>query len=136
MRFAAIAELLPIKDFSPLKMGGVRVTLRPHLLLRRLTRTNKIRMGALMLRYAKGKPLPETVAGWQSAAIFGFLRTIEEGEAAEAERALCITLCAYKGVAYEAPTNSVYMFNEMKAACAAIAERWPALKPPTNAVIQ
>jgi hypothetical protein len=30
---------------------------------------------------------------------------------------------------------AVYRFNEMKAACADIAERWPAIKPPKNAIL-
>lgn len=34
----------------------------------------------------------------------------------------------------DAPSNAVYLFNEMKAACATINERWPAKKPPKNAI--
>ena len=142
-RFAAVvaelqlpdADILPFTEFAPLDVNGVSLRLRPHLRLRRLTRTNKTKSGALMLRYAKGKALPPAVAAWQSAGIFGFLRAIQEDEAAEADKALCITLDAYQAATYEAPGNAVYLFNEMKAACAAIAERWPAIKPPKNAVL-
>jgi hypothetical protein len=53
----------------------------------------------------------------------------------EAERALCITLDAYTGKCHAAPTNAVYLFNEMKAACTTLADRWAAIKPPKNAIL-
>jgi hypothetical protein len=34
-----------------------------------------------------------------------------------------------------APTNAIYLFNEMKAACATLVERWPAIKPLKNAIL-
>jgi hypothetical protein len=88
-----------------------------------------------MLRYAKGSALPEATGLWQAAAIFGFLSNSQLEPAAEPEKPLCITLDAYKGRPYPAPGNSVYRFNEMKAALATIAEQWPAILPPKGAVI-
>jgi hypothetical protein len=129
------ADRLPTQAFAPLMLNGVKVTFSPQLLLRRVTKTNKVKTGALMLRYGKNSPLPPMVGGFQSAAIFGYLRTLEEADKTEAERALCITLDAHAGKCHEAPGNAVYLFNEMKAACATIAERWPAIKPPKNAVL-
>jgi hypothetical protein len=116
-------------------LNGVRVTFIPQLLLRRKTKTNKIKSGALMLRYAKGKALPEKVAAFQSSAIFGYMETLEEIQMAEAERALCITLDAYTGTCHEAPGKAAYFFKEMKAACETLAERWPAIKPPKKAIL-
>jgi hypothetical protein len=130
-----MAELLPVTPFKPLMLNGVRVTFIPQLLLRRKTKTNKIKSGALMLRYAKGKALPERVAGFQSSAIFGYMKTIEQAQMAEAERELCITLDAYTGTCHDAPGKAAYFFKEMKAACETLAERWPAIKPPKNAVL-
>jgi hypothetical protein len=104
-------------------------------MLRRVTKTNKVKCGALMLRYAKGKPLGTDVAAWQSAAIFGYMRKLDEAAMTEAERALCITLDAYAGACHDAPTNAVYLFKEMTAACASISKRWPAIKPPKNAIL-
>jgi hypothetical protein len=46
-----------------------------------------------------------------------------------------LSLDAYAGKTHVAPGNAVYRFNEMKAACADIAERWPVIKPPRNAVL-
>ena len=130
------AELKPTREFSPLDMNGLSLNFSPQILLARLTqRTNKLIIGALMLRYAKGKPLSDKVGNWQAAGIFGFLRTIQEAEAAEAERELCLVLDAYTGEIHPAPGNAVYLFKEMKAACADIAERWPVIKPPKNAIL-
>lgn len=88
-----------------------------------------------MLRYGKNKALSAAVGGWQSAGIYGYLRTLEEAEKTEAERALCITLDAVTGKCHDAPGNAVYLFNDMKAACATINERWPAIKPPKKAIL-
>lgn len=131
---AAAERLVPPK-FAPLMLGGTKVSFVPQLVLRRLTKTNKVKAGALMLRYAKNKPLPENIAQLQSAAIYGYWRTLNATKNGEAERALCITLDAVTGQCHMAPSNAVYLFNEMKAACASLAERWPAIKPPKNAIL-
>jgi hypothetical protein len=130
-----IAELLPATRFAPLMLGGTRVTFVPQLLLRRKSKTNKIKIGALMLRYAKGKALPEKAAHFQSSAIFGYMKTVEQEQTAEAERELCITIDGYLGVCHEAPGKAIYLFKKMKAACEALAERWPAIPPPKNAIL-
>ena len=129
------AELKVPPRFEPLAVEGVHVIFQPIATLARLTKTNKQKIGALMLRYAKGKPLAEKIANYQSALIFGYLRENAEIGGIEAERQLCLTLDAYKGVAHVAPGNSVYLFNEVRAACATIAERWPNIPPPKNAVL-
>jgi hypothetical protein len=129
------AERLSPPKFLPLMLGGMKVSFVPQLILRRLTKTNKIRSGALMLRYAKNKTLPADVAEIQSAAIYGYWRTLDVAKNGEAERALCITLDAFTGKCHVAPTNAIYLFNEMKAACATLAERWSAIKPPKNAIL-
>jgi hypothetical protein len=129
------AEISPRQDMAPIDINGLSVRFGHHLFLRRTTTTNKQRIGAVMLRYAKGETLDVDVAEWQTAGMFGFLRMVYEAEAAEPERKLCVVLDAYAGKTHLAPSNAVYRFNEMKAACADIAERWPAIKPPKNAVL-
>jgi hypothetical protein len=128
------AEISPRRDITPIDINGLSVRFGHHLFLHRTTTTNKQRIGAV-LRYAKGEILAIDVAEWQAAGMFGFLRMVYEAEAAEPERKLCIVLDAYAGKTHLAPGNSVYRFNEMKAACADIAERWPAIKPPKNAIL-
>lgn len=49
------AELTVPPTLVPLMLHGVKVTFTPQIMLRRITKTNKVKSGALMLRYAKGK---------------------------------------------------------------------------------
>ena len=142
-RFAKVVPDMVLPDaelFFPghpqaLKIHGVQVKFAPNILMRRITRTNKLRSGALMLRYAKGKPLSPVAAVYQSSAIYGCLCALGNDDGAEAEKTLCLTLDAQTGLMYEAPGKAVYFFNEMKAICQAIAERWPTIKPPKYAVL-
>jgi hypothetical protein len=130
------AELLPGESFAVFNIQGTKVTFAPNPMLRRLIKkSNKLLRGALMLRYAKGVPLSPIVGGYQSAAAFGLLRMVKDEETGEPDKALCITLCALSGEPYVAPTNSVSIFHNMRAACATIAERWPAIKPPKGAIL-
>jgi hypothetical protein len=129
------AEVLPGKVFPPFKINGVKVRFSPHLLLRRMDKSNKQRRGAFMLRYAKGKALAPAVGGFQSAAAFGLLREYAPEEGSEVDKTICVTLDAFTGELYPAPGASVSMFANMKAACLTIAERWPNIKPPKGAII-
>jgi hypothetical protein len=53
------AEILPGNLFPDFDIRGVKVRFAPHLMLRRLIKkTNKLKRGALMLRYSKGRPFP------------------------------------------------------------------------------
>jgi hypothetical protein len=130
------AELLPGKTFADFNIRGTKVSFAPNLMLRRLVRkSNKLLRGALMFRYAKGSPLAPIVGGYQSAAAFGLLGMVKDEETGEPDKALCITLCALSGEPYAAPSNSVSIFHNMRAACETIAERWPNIKPPKGAIL-
>jgi hypothetical protein len=141
-RFAEVLSAMPPLPGTPIAAGaappitlnGVRVTMDLHIRLRRMTRTNKAKVGGVMLRYAKGETLPDLVGEWQSAFLFGYLRATGEASEGEPDQQLCVTLDAYRGTWHAAPTNSVSRFNNMKSACASIAERWPNVPPPPNAV--
>lgn len=100
-----------------------------------MTRRNTTKVGALYLRYAKGKELNADAAKFQSAFVFGFLDGLPVEDESDPEKKLCLTVCAYSGKATEAPSNSIYLYKEMKAACAAIADQWPNIEPPPNAVL-
>lgn len=121
---------------GPMTLHGVKLTFRPQLMVKKPTKKNKLLTGAIMLRYAKGKPLAPSIAAYQSSATFGFMRMFDQDKVSEADKALSITLDAYAGRCYAAPKDkAVYFFKEMRAACEAISERWPAIKPPKNAVL-
>ena len=115
-------------------LHGVRISMDLHIRLSRVDRKNKSKAGGVMLRYAKNVPLRQDVADWQSAFLFGYLRNTLTPEESEPELGLCLTLDAFAGKWYPAPTNSISRFNQMKSACATIAERWPNVKPPPNAI--
>ncbi len=141
-RFATVAgelripdgERLPPGKVPSIKLNGVAVTSEIHFRLRRLTKTNKVQVGAACFRYAKNKSLPADVANWQSAFLYGYLKQPGMAEEqADVERKLCLTIDAYAGVCHSAPSNSVSRFHEMEAACATIAEWWPNIQPPANA---
>lgn len=128
------AEVQPPGAASPLIAHGVKINPDIQFRLRRVTRTNKVRIGAGVLRYSKGRPANVEASLWHSAFLFGFLGGIGE-EMAEPEQKLCLTIDAYAGVAHPAPSDSVRRYANMLAACATIAERWPNIPEPTNCVL-
>lgn len=140
-RFASVCSDLVLPDADRIMPGkalvaefhGVRVPFELQFRLRRLTKTNKIRVGGAMLRYRKGRALDVMAGLWQSALLLGVLRDMSGGEAEEPEAKLCITIDAYAGVAHAAPSDSISRYNNMVSACATIAERWPNIKPPAGA---
>ncbi len=142
-RFAEIAPslILPVADMIPpgacpsLVINGTTVSVDLCFRLRRTTRTNKVRVGAATLRYAKGKALPSEVGAWQSAFLMGYLGQDALQDNAQPEGKLCLTIDAYLGVCHPAPSDAVRRFQNMQAACATIAERWPNVPPPSGAVL-
>lgn len=129
------AEVLPPKQYAPMVIHGVKVPFSPAVVFRRLTSTNKVKMGALMLRYAKGRSLKPEVASFQSAIIFGYVKEHLAKDGADADLSLCITVDCHSGSAYPAPGNSITRFKNTKAECATIGEAWPAISPPPGAVV-
>lgn len=128
-------ERLPAGHWPNIDVNGVVVTAEGHLRLRRTTKTNKLRVGAVMLRYQKGKALPEKVAEWQSAFLFGYLNAVGTEDGADVERKLCLTLDVYTSNVIAAPSDSARRYSQMQSACETIEERWNNIKPPPNAVI-
>lgn len=128
------AERMPAGPSNPIVAHGVRVNPDIQFRFKRITRTNKVRVGAGVLRYAKGKSTNVEAALWQAAFVFGYIGDTSE-DMAEAEHKLCITIDAHAGLAYPAPGDAIRRYANMRAACASIAERWPAIPAPPNAVL-
>jgi hypothetical protein len=105
-KFPIAARLAPgsIPSFA---LGGVRVRVDLHVRLRRPTKTNKVRIGGIMLRYSKGKALPVNVGLWQSAFLHGYLLRTGIDPDVSPDPKLCITYDVCKGLCHAAPTNSV-----------------------------
>lgn len=129
------ADILPPGQAPTTNLNGVAVTV--HLLARftRTTRTNKVRVGGLMVRYAKDKILDAEEARWQSAILHGCLSATAASLKVDAEKALCITMDAHAGLLHEAPGDAVRRYQNVIAACATIADGWDNVKPPKGAVL-
>lgn len=132
--FSGFSVAPPRQEVTP-TYNGTRIRFSPDLLTHRTTQKNTQKVGAIMYRYAKGKAVSEEAACWQTAFMFGYFTDEPFIEEAKPERKLCLVLCAVSGKTYEAPSNSTYRFNEMKAVCRDIAERWPSVEPPSGAVL-
>ncbi|MEV8640333.1 hypothetical protein AB0V79_08345 [Mesorhizobium ciceri] len=122
------------KISKKLDFNGTEISFFPDLLVARTNQKNNRKIGAINFRYSKSAKLPEKTAGYQSALMFGVFRDEPFEPEAMAERDLCQTLDCFNGKVYVAPTNAVYLYNEMKAACGAIAYQWPNIEPPTGAI--
>ncbi len=141
--FADVSEEFEFDSFEVVAPEGVEnpvyngttVKFTPSVLSYRLTKANTQKIGGLMFRYAKGTPVSEVVAVFQAAFIFGFFRENPFIEEAKPEHKLCRVLCAVSGKTFTAPTDSVYKFNEMKAVCSDIAEKWENIPPPPGAIL-
>lgn len=118
-----------------LDFNGTEISFFPDVLVSRTNQRNNRKIGALNLRYSKSAKLPEVTARYQSALMFGVCKEHPFEPEATPELALCQTLDAFNGKVYPAPTNSIYLYKEMVAACAGVAERWANIPPPPGAVL-
>jgi hypothetical protein len=108
-RFFNISDrvVLPKSEISApgtklqIQLRGVKLTADLQFRLRRVTKTNKIRVGAGALRYAKGTPLKQSIGEWQSAVLFGLLSLIQGDDEAEAEQKLCVTIDALSELVFK-----------------------------------
>jgi hypothetical protein len=120
-----------------LNINGFILSFTPDLILKRVNRRNVPKMGVAFFRYSKGKPLDAEVACWQGAISMGYLTVkLKQGLGdIDAERDLCVAVDMWGGHTHVAPTNAVYRFNEVRAVCAGIVERWEQIAPPENAFL-
>lgn len=128
-------EIMAAMQIQQPTYNGTLVRFVPSLLTYRMTKANTQKIGAVMFRYAKGKPVSERVAWFQAAFMFGLFSENPFMEEAKPEGKLCRVMCAVSGNVFTAPTTSIYKFNEMKAVCGDLAERWPNIPAPPNSVI-
>jgi len=129
-------EVAVARKKAPLDINGFNLSFNPDILLRRINNRNVPKLGVGFLRYGKNKPISDEVGCWQSAISFCYLDTkLKQGAGdVDPEKELCITLDVWSGKCHPAPGNAIYRFNEVKAACAGIVERWAQIAPPDNAV--
>jgi hypothetical protein len=129
-------EITTAGDALRAELNGVAIKVELVARVSRLTRTNRTLIGGLALRYSKGKAVDPDEASWQSAIIFGALADSAEALNAAAEKRLCLTLDAYAGAIFDAPSDAVTRYKNAAAACATIADGWDNVAPPKGAVLK
>lgn len=132
---ASAFNLVAATELEPPAFHETVVPFTPSLLTYRKTKANTHKIGAIMFRYAKGKPVPQAVAEWQAAFMYGFFSDRPFIEEAKPEGKLCVVWCAVSGERFTVPDKPIYKFNEMKAVCGDISERWANVPPPPGAII-
>jgi len=143
-RFLAMNPQLPPRatevtkagKMPPLDLDGFTLAFNPDLILKRINQRNVPKVGVAFFRYGKNKPISDEVGCWQGAISFGYLDTkLKQGVIeTDPEKELCVTLDVWSGKCHPAPGNAIYRFNEVRAACAGIVERWAQIAPPEGAV--
>jgi len=128
-------ELVAPEKMAHPQYNGTTVKFRPSLLTYRTTKANTQKIGGIMYRYAKGTPVPTEAAEFQAAFMFGYFATTPFIAHAKPEDALYMVLDAFNGKTHISPAKAIYKFNEMKAVCGDIAEKWDNVPPPPNAII-
>src|SRR5690606_15791191 len=108
------AEILAPGKTQKIEIEGVNVSADIQFRLRRLTKNNKVKIGAAMFRYAKGKALKPEIAGWQSALLLAYLAETALEDDAAPEAKLCVTIDMYSGVTCPAPGDSVTRYKNMR----------------------
>lgn len=130
------ANLAFAPKYGSLSINGVKLRFNPQIALDRIARGNKQKRGALIFRYAKGVALKHSVAKYQSAAIYGAMRSLADKDTIdEIDRGLCLTVDAYSGNVYPAAGDAATDYANMCALLTVLAERWPVIKPPANAIV-
>ena len=134
---ARVQEVTAAGKMPSLEIHDLHLSFSPDLLLRRVNIRNTPKLGVAFFRYAKNKALSDDVACWQGAIAFGYLDTkVKQGLGdVDPEKEMCVAIDMWTGKVHPAPTNAVYRFNEVRAACAGIAERWGQIQPPEGAII-
>ncbi|MEA2838733.1 MAG: hypothetical protein QOF41_63 [Methylobacteriaceae bacterium] len=128
-------EFQRCKTSRKLDFNGTEISFRPDMLVARTNKRNNRKIGALNFRYSKSAKLPERTANFQSALMFGALRDQPFEAESTPEHALCQTIDGFNGKVHPAPSNSIYLYNEMKAAGGSVALQWPNIEPPSGAVV-
>jgi hypothetical protein len=106
-----------------LRIGGVRVNVRPEIALGGIVR-GEPRAGALTLYFSKGHPLPRTSAEYGAALVKRYCEERLAG-GAKVRPEDCSIFEVRTGEIYHAPSSAVRRMKEIEAACEEIALRWP-----------
>ncbi len=134
---AKVQEVTKADKMPGLDIHGFQLSFSPDLLLKRVNIRNVPKLGVAFFRYGKNKALGEDVACWQGAISFGYLDAkVKQGLGeVDPEKEMCLAVDMWTGHVHSAPSNAVYRFNEVRAVCAGIVERWDQVQPPEGAIL-
>jgi len=140
--FADVAKAFDLSGFDltasehkfDREFSGTMIKFRPNLLASRKTQANTQKIGSGMFRYSKSGPVASDVAEFQCAFMYGYFGDFPFIEEAKPEEKLSFVLCANSGKTYTTPKKPIYKYNEMKAVCSDIAEKWENVEAPKGAV--
>ena len=93
------AVVSPGKSFGPFKINGVRVRFSPHLLLRRVDKTNKQRRGSFHASIRERKSAPSNCRRISVGGGIPFLQEYAPEEGSDVDKTICVMLDALTGEA-------------------------------------
>lgn len=115
---------VPRTDTTSFSCRGVRVTMRPDLLLSRAGKTGD-EVGALKLHFSKSLPLRIEAQQLVSSMLFCVYRDQLNDPSKIVKRALCLSVDVFAGTVIEAPVAYTERWRQIEAACAEISYLWP-----------
>jgi len=107
------------QDRTAMPIGGVRVVVRPDLLLRG-DKDGRV-IGAINLYFVKGVPLTDAAGAFVTTVLRQF---VELAYQTEPQRQRCIFIDVFAGKIHTAPAAIKQRMKDLEAACEEIAGRW------------
>lgn len=133
--FQEFASALQIKPTVAKRAGprlpkllrsGVRISVKPDILLSGMDHRGKPYVGAIKFSFSKTRRLEEAEAAYTGAVLRHYMqRYIQEGEELPCEACMVVDVFARR--IYQAPRAHKQRLSDVRAACEEIAARWPGL---------
>lgn len=114
-----------------LMLGGLPVSVVPNLVATGQNRKGQQTVGAVMIRYAKGKPLNPDEAKHVSVLLYEFAKGVLSGAGVAAYN-LCFCLDIQTGKIHCSPKGTTRVLSNMAAAGEAIIAQWPSVPLPRS----
>jgi hypothetical protein len=105
-----------------LEFGGLELSVRPDVLLRRTSPRFGELIGAVRLYFGKHEPLSEQAARYSSAVLLEFLRQHHADLQPSPKHTLMVDVFGQK--VFQAPASSHRLLSDVKNACMEIARMW------------
>ncbi|MEX2141836.1 MAG: hypothetical protein WD894_21400 [Pirellulales bacterium] len=130
-RFLDVASAIDLSGQTPtaggndqprLQVGGLEISVRPEVILRRTTPSGEPACGALKLYFSKTIPLRPEGGQYVSTMVYQFVDT--QVEPGQADPQLCQVVDVFGGRVFIAPRATARRKRDLWAACEEIARAW------------